>query len=126
MDAVVAVQETLTTAWAPAGDRVRAAEPLSRHTSYRIGGPADLLVAPDTAEELAQVVCTAAEHGLTVTILGAGSNLLIGDRGIAGVVVKLGRGFRRATWQLDGDLPEVHAGAALQIGRLARDRKSVV
>jgi UDP-N-acetylmuramate dehydrogenase len=113
---VAVVREAL----AALGERVRPGESLSRHTSYRIGGPADLLVAPDTAEELALVVRVAAQHGVPVTILGAGSNLLVGDGGIAGVVVKLGRGFRRASWHTDGDEPMVHAGAALQIGRLAR------
>jgi UDP-N-acetylmuramate dehydrogenase len=50
-------------------------------------------------------------------MLGGGSNMLIGDGGIRGVVVKLGRGFRRVAW----DEPCVEAGAAVQLGRLARD-----
>lgn len=101
-------------------DRVRPGEPLARHTSYRIGGPADVLVAPDDAAELALVVRTATRHGVPLTILGAGSNLLIGDGGIGGVVVKLGRGFRRVEWETDGDVPMVEAGASVQIARLAR------
>lgn len=116
MAEAVAVQEAL----AALHERVRLAEPLARHTSYRIGGPAEVMASPDSPEELALIVRVAARHGLTVTILGAGSNLLIGDGGIAGVVVKLGRGFRHAVWEQRGDHPTVRAGAALQIGRLAR------
>lgn len=97
--------------------RARAEEPLARHTSFRIGGPADVLVVPETAAELGAVVRLAADEGLALTILGGGSNMLVGDGGIRGVVVKLGRGFRRVTW--DGTC--VEAGAAVQLGRLARD-----
>jgi UDP-N-acetylmuramate dehydrogenase len=98
------------------GARVRGAESLARHTSFRIGGPADLLVIPDDATELAVVVAAAAAHGLSCTLLGAGSNLLVGDGGIAGVVVKLGLGFRGMDWHPSG----VVAGAAVQLGKLAR------
>jgi len=99
------------------GDRLRAAEPLARHTSYRIGGPADLLVRPDSAAELAIVLRAARARGVRVSLLGGGSNMLVGDGGIRGVVVKLGRGFRRVEWRDAG----VRAGAAVQLGRLARD-----
>ena len=97
--------------------RARADEPLARHTSFRIGGPADVLVGPDTAEELAGIVRTASAAGVPVTMLGGGSNMLVGDGGIRGVIVKLGRGFRRVAW----DELCVEAGAAVQLGRLSRD-----
>ena len=97
--------------------RVRADEPLARHTSFRIGGPADVLATPDTALELAAIARAAAQAGASLTILGGGSNMLVGDGGIRGVVVKLGRGFRRIAWSP----PCVEAGAAVQLGRLARD-----
>src|SRR5207237_3730125 len=80
------------------GERARPGEPLARHTSFRIGGPADLLVLPDTADELAYVLATAAAFGVRLTLLGGGSNVLVGDGGMRGVVVKLGRGFARITW----------------------------
>ena len=99
------------------GDRVRAGEPLARHTSYRIGGPADLLARPDTVDELGVVLREASTAGVRVTLLGGGSNVLIGDGGMRGVVVKLGRGFRRVEWKPAG----VRAGAAVQLGRLARE-----
>ena len=97
--------------------RARADELLARHTSFRIGGPADVLVMPETAAELGGILGAAATAGVTVTLLGGGSNMLVGDAGIRGVVVKLGRGFRRILW----DEPSVEAGAAVQLGGLARD-----
>jgi UDP-N-acetylmuramate dehydrogenase len=96
--------------------RVRADEPLARHTSFRIGGPADVLVVPETPAELAAAVRVAAAHGAPVTLLGGGSNMLVGDGGVRGVVVKLGRGFGRVAWDGTSGV----AGAAVQLGRLAR------
>ena len=84
------------------GDRARPGEPLARYTSFRIGGPADLLVLPDTADELAHVLATAAAFGVRLTLLGGGSNVLVGDGGMRGVVVKLGRGFARIEWDRGG------------------------
>jgi UDP-N-acetylmuramate dehydrogenase len=104
----------------PLGRRARADEPLARHTSFRIGGPADLLVLPDTPADLARVLAAAAAHDVSVTLLGGGSNVLVGDGGIRGVVVKLGRGFAGIEWTEDGDDVRVRAGAAVQIGQLAR------
>ena len=101
------------------GERALAAEPLARHTSYRIGGPADVLVRPDTPEELAVTLREARAAGVPVTLLGGGSNMLVGDGGIRGLVVKLGRGFRRVEWRDTA----AHAGAAVQVGKLARGER---
>jgi UDP-N-acetylmuramate dehydrogenase len=102
------------------GERARPGEALARHTSYRIGGPADLLVVPDTGEELAAVLRTASAHGVGVTLLGGGSNVLVGDEGIRGLVVKLGRGFGRLAWSETASGVRVRAGAAVKMGRLCR------
>lgn len=70
--------------------------PLSRRTFWRIGGPADLLVSVHTRQELARVQAIASDVGLPVFVLGNGSNLLIADRGVRGIVVAL-----------DGDLADL-------------------
>jgi len=62
-------------------------EPLSRHTTFGIGGPADAFVTVRSAQELARAVMMAREFAASVFILGAGSNVLVGDRGIRGVVI---------------------------------------
>lgn len=70
-------------------------EPLSQYTSIRIGGPADALVYPKTIEELTEIVRFARANALPLFVLGAGSNLLVRDKGIRGVVVNLSQGFGR-------------------------------
>ena len=65
-------------------------EPMSRHTSFKIGGPADLLAAPSNEEELCKLLACAKEHNIPVTLIGNGSNLLVRDKGIRGLVIKLG------------------------------------
>jgi UDP-N-acetylmuramate dehydrogenase len=98
------------------GDRARPGESLARHTSMRVGGPADLLALPADVDELAAVLRAASAACARVTLLGGGSNVLVGDGGIRGVVVKLGRGFRQVEWDGAG----VRAGAAVQLGQVAR------
>ncbi|MEO1762105.1 MAG: UDP-N-acetylmuramate dehydrogenase [Cyanobacteria bacterium J06629_18] len=60
---------------------------LSSYTSYRVGGPAEWYVAPRSLKSLEASVRYAKEHDLSITVLGAGSNLLIGDSGIPGLVI---------------------------------------
>ena len=69
------------------------AEPMAKHTSFRIGGPADLLAQPADEAELAALLKVASEHAVSVTIIGNGSNLLVRDKGIRGLVIKLGNLF---------------------------------
>ncbi len=66
---------------------IKAQVPLSAYTSYRVGGPAEWYVAPRNLEVLHASIVYAKEQGLPVTILGAGSNLLVSDRGIPGLVI---------------------------------------
>jgi len=69
--------------------RIRIREPLSRHTSYRVGGPADIYVVPSSPASLRRVLKWAQEKRLPVFILGKGTNLLVSDSGFRGVVVHL-------------------------------------
>jgi UDP-N-acetylmuramate dehydrogenase len=69
------------------GDAVRFDEPMSRHTTLRIGGPADAWCAPRTREDLVALLRLARDRSLPVTPIGGGSNLLVRDGGIRGVVV---------------------------------------
>jgi UDP-N-acetylmuramate--L-alanine ligase/UDP-N-acetylenolpyruvoylglucosamine reductase len=71
-------------------------EPLSKHTTFRIGGPAQYWLEPETEEGFAQIVRHCTQNALPLFVIGRGSNLLVRDGGIRGVVVYLGRGeFRR-------------------------------
>lgn len=65
-------------------------EPMSRHTSFRIGGPADIFVQPATVEELWDVLCLAREEKVPFFIVGNGSNLLVSDEGFRGMILHTG------------------------------------
>lgn len=71
---------------------VRLEEPLARHVSFRIGGPADVLLLPRSLRDLEAAVAWLYREGEPFVVLGRGSNVLVADRGVRGVVVKTGRG----------------------------------
>ncbi|MBQ7525713.1 MAG: UDP-N-acetylmuramate dehydrogenase [Abditibacteriota bacterium] len=70
-------------------------EIMARHTTLRVGGPADFFAEPNTAEELSELVKYAASENMPLTIFGGGTNLLVADEGIEGLVIKLGEGFTK-------------------------------
>jgi len=114
----MAIPEALVTALAPCSVIGPTDEPLARHTSLRIGGPANCSSSRHTCE-LGAVLRTAGAHAVRVTLLGGGSNLPRRDGGIPGIVVKLGRGFAHLAWRERESGCEVRAGAAVRFGRLA-------
>lgn len=92
---------------------VRADEPLARRTTLRVGGPADVYVEPASEEDLSRLLGLAAERGLPWVLLGRGSNLLIRDGGIRGLVICLAQpGFSRI--ELAGERLRCGAGARLK------------
>lgn len=95
---------------------LRADEPMSRHTSWRVGGAADLFFVPADAEDLARFL-RSLEAGTPVFWHGAGSNLLVRDGGIRGVVISAGRIFRSI--ERVGE-HRVRAGSGLPCTQLAR------
>lgn len=88
-------------------------EPMSRHTSFRIGGPADLLVSPKTERAICSVMRAAKKAGLPVTVLGNGSNVLVKDEGIRGVVVCIGTEYGNI--RVEGTRMEAQTGALLSV-----------
>lgn len=70
-------------------DRVTENEPMSKHTNFRIGGPAKFFVEVKSAEELQQVLSIATSNSLAVCILGGGSNMLVSDQGFDGMMIKI-------------------------------------
>ncbi|MFZ0890325.1 MAG: UDP-N-acetylmuramate dehydrogenase [Candidatus Binataceae bacterium] len=96
------------------GSRLAVDCPLAEFTSFRIGGPADLLLTVETEYELAAAMAAAHRHGVAMFCLGAGTNLLVSDRGVRGLVVRLGDGFRKI--EIEGR--KIIAGAAAQFGAL--------
>ncbi len=70
--------------------KIRENEPMRNHTTWRIGGPADRLVQPESVEELQQAILDAKASGEPFYVIGGGSNLLVSDDGVAGTVIQLG------------------------------------
>ena len=66
-------------------------EPLKRYTAWKIGGPADALLEPRSVDELIEATERAGEHGVPVTILGGGTNVLVRDGGIRGLTIRLAK-----------------------------------
>jgi UDP-N-acetylenolpyruvoylglucosamine reductase len=95
---------------------VRLYEPLSKHTTLRVGGPARFWVEPETRGGLANVLEFCAVSRLPVLFIGRGSNLLVRDGGIAGVVIHLNRGD---FVELKVDGTELHVGAGIRLKQVA-------
>lgn len=91
-------------------------EPMSAHTTFRIGGPADRLVTVETQEQLSAVLRCVRSEDIPCLILGRGSNLLVSDKGIRGVVLQLGGAFKDITLPEDGC--SISAGAAVSLRSL--------
>lgn len=104
-------------------DAVRVDEPLSGHTTWRIGGPADLLLVVPDVEKLQALLPKLHETGLPVEILGAGSNVLVQDGGLRGVAIQLGQGFTGLEVQPDGDFDVATIGAAVSLGYFIKEAK---
>ena len=89
-------------------------EPMSAHTTFKIGGAADLLISASDVDQLICVTAACAESGVPYMILGNGSNLLVSDNGIRGAVIALEGRFKELT--VDGD--QIIAGAGARLSKL--------
>lgn len=93
-------------------------EPMKKHVSFRVGGPADILVKPINEEQLKEILLYIKSEEIPYLIIGNGSNLLVRDGGIRGVVVELSDNF--SDFKIDGNKIEIKAGALLsRIGNAA-------
>ncbi len=94
-------------------------QPLARHTYYRVGGKADVLFAPagrGDLERFSEGVAQWAQSRPWVTVMGLGSNLLVSDRGVRGVVVKIGR----LNLDISGGMPKLVTGSSVAVSTLLR------
>ena len=90
-------------------------EPMRRHTTFRIGGPADYLIRPETEEVLRKILALCAEEKLPYFILGNGSNLLVSDQGYRGVIIQIYKNFQQCV--IEGNV--IRAGAGILLSRLS-------
>jgi UDP-N-acetylmuramate dehydrogenase len=91
-------------------EQVLAEEPMSRHTTFRVGGPAEYFLRP-RREEIPQVVALCRRYQMPLLVVGNGSNLLVGDRGIRGIVLEIGP--RMSEISVTGTRVVAEAGATL-------------
>ena len=89
--------------------------PMAKHTTWKVGGPADIMVFPTCPDELAALLPRLQGAGVEWLVIGNGSNLLVADQGIRGVVIKMGDNFASSQWRG----LEVKAGAGMLLAALA-------
>ena len=99
-------------------DRVLLNEPMSKHTTFKIGGPADIFVKVESQKELKSILELVKKNSVPVTIIGNGSNVLVKDNGIRGIVIKL----ELKEIKIENDIIYVEAGVGLpKLVRVACD-----
>lgn len=92
-------------------DSILTDELMSRHTTFRVGGPADFFVTPKTKEDVRDVIRVCKEVGMPYYIIGNGSNLLVSDAGYRGVIIQIYKEMNEV--KVEGDLVKAQAGALL-------------
>ena len=98
--------------------RIYTNEPMSKHTSFKIGGCADILCIPPNCNSLICILKYAKDNNIPVTIIGNGSNLLVSDKGIRGIVIKLFGGL--TGYKVNGEYIECESGVLLsKLGSIA-------
>ena len=94
-------------------ERIKIKEPMSSHTTFRVGGPAELFVMPGTFDEVRGTVEFCRKNRVPYYIVGNGSNLLVSDEGYQGVIIQLGKELGEI--RIEGDSVTAQAGARLSV-----------
>ena len=92
-------------------DQILRDEPMAKHTTFRVGGPADVMFFPESADEVREAIRAARAMGVPAIVVGNGSNMIVRDGGVRGLVIVLGEGFSAVT--REGDVLCAQAGASL-------------
>ncbi len=100
-------------------EKIRYQEPMKNHTTFKIGGPAECLIKIKTKDDLQEVLKLANETKIPITIIGNGSNLLVTDKGIKGITLKID--IEKIETKKTGEKIEITVGAGEKLGKLARN-----
>jgi len=92
-------------------------EAMAKHTSYRIGGPVNAYITPRDKDDLSQILQFANQHGIATYFVGSGSNLLVADEGIDGLVITLGKSLKRL--EITG--ATVFAESGVMLGKMVKE-----
>ena len=96
-------------------------EPMSAHTTFRVGGPADYFVSPSNQEEVRQVAALCRDTGMPLYTMGCGSNLLVADGGLRAVVMRIGARFAEVIVHSDGSVSAQAGATNAKVARAALD-----
>ena len=99
-----------------AKDKIYINEPMNKHTSFKIGGPAECLIKIKTAEELNAILKLSKEQNIPITIIGNGSNILVSDEGIKGFVLKI----EIDIFEIDTSTSRLRIGSGVKLGMIAQ------
>lgn len=100
-------------------EKIRYQEPMKNHTTFKIGGPAECLIKIKTKDDLKEALKTANTKKIPITIIGNGSNLLVTDKGIKGITLKIN--IEKIESKEIGKKIEIIVGAGEKLGKLARN-----
>lgn len=96
--------------------KIKINESMKNHTTFKIGGPADIMVFPANISDICTTIAYCHQEKITYVILGLGSNILVRDKGIRGVVIKLGNNLK--SFSIAGQ--EIYAEAGIRLSELSR------
>ena len=88
-------------------------EPMKNHTSFKVGGPADILVKPKNEDQIKKIIDLVKNENIPFLFMGNGSNLLVKDNGIRGIVIKIAENF--SEFKIEGNIVEAQSGILLSI-----------
>ena len=97
-------------------DKIYINEPMSKHTSFKIGGPAECLIKIQTVEELKSILEFSKEKNIQLTIIGNGSNILVSDEGIKGIVLKI----EIDTFEINEETSYIKVGSGVKLAFIAQ------
>jgi UDP-N-acetylmuramate dehydrogenase len=97
-------------------ENIKVMEPMKNHTTFKIGGPVDVLIMPRNVDEIKLVVDCCRQNRIPLLVFGQGSNMLVRDKGIRGVAIKLGNNMNDI--RINGE--EIYAQAGIRLSELAR------
>lgn len=99
-------------------EKIKYNEPMAKHTSFKIGGPAQCFINAESVEEIKQICKVASKNDINLTIIGNGSNLLVTDNGINGIVVKVN--IKKFELEFSNDNVRLIVGAGNKLGEIAQ------
>ena len=101
-------------------EQVKKDEPMKSHTTFRVGGPADYFVTPQTAEEVAKVIEACTQEKVPYYIVGNGSNLLVSDKGYEGVIIQIYKQMNQVKVEGAQIHAQIHAQAGALLSMIAK------